>query len=483
MTTTITRAVKVELRPTKKQAAALARTCGVVRYVYNYLLAARQVGYAEAKSRGEKYRIPYQYGLVSKHRDTDAPWIGDAPATSITYAIRGVDDAFKNWFASMKGQRAGRRIRAPRFKKKGKCRDSFCVQTQQKSPVSSRAVQIRAIGWIRTKEDATMRIPTGSRIVSATVSRDVDRWYASLCLQDVPAPVVQERPTSVIGVDLNVARAVCSDGTEYEVLKRLGILEKRLRRRQRVLARRKKGSNRRQVAKVAVAKTHRASRRLRADWLHKITTDLVHHHTRVVIEDLNVRGMTTSAKGTKESPGKNVRQKAGLNRVILRAGFFEFRRQLVYKAAWYGCEVIVADRWFASSKTCSCCGHVKQDLKLSDRIFHCDECGLTIDRDLNAARNLARYEAARQQVQPETTPDEVPAGSGELTDVERKPSGRSKWRKPESTEGTTATKRQRNTHLRPVRRRPSRKEDDDRTNDDLPRRRNRAGPSDLVGDA
>src|SRR6266540_4070078 len=190
-------------------------------------------GYAEARSRGEKYKVPYQYGLISKHRDTEAPWIGEVPATSINYAIRGVDDAFKAWFSSMKGERAGRRVGAPRFKKKGNCRDSFRVQTQQKVPVTPRAVQLPSIGWIRTKEDATLRIPAGARIVSATVSRDVERWYAALCLQDVPEPETRERLPSTVGVDLNVARVVCSDGIDYEMPKQLAILEKRLRRRQR----------------------------------------------------------------------------------------------------------------------------------------------------------------------------------------------------------------------------------------------------------
>jgi putative transposase len=159
---TISRAVKVELRPTKAQAKALARACGVARYVHNHLLAVRKTGYVDAKSRGEKYKVPYQYGLIAKHRDAEASWIGDVPATSINYAIRGLDDAFKAWFASMKGQRAGRRVGAPHFKAKGKCRDSFRVQTQQRCVVTPRSVQIQSIGWIRTKEDATLRIPVGA---------------------------------------------------------------------------------------------------------------------------------------------------------------------------------------------------------------------------------------------------------------------------------------------------------------------------------
>lgn len=471
---TISRAVKVELRPTKAQAKRLAQACGVARHVYNYLLGVRKRGYAAAKAKGEAYKVPYQYGLVAEHREAEAPWIGDVPATAINYAIRGLDDAFKNFFASCKGTRAGRRMSPPQFKSKHRARHAFRVQTQQASPVRGRSVQISKIGWIRTKEDPSTRIPEGARVVSATVSRDIDRWYVSLCLVDAPAPIVQQRPESVIGVDLNVARAVCSDGTIYHVPEQLKALDKRMRRAQRVLSRRQRGSNRRARAKTRVAKVHRDVRRVREDWLHKTTTELARKHTRIVIEDLAVANMTRSAKGTIADPGKKVRQKSGLNRVILRAAFGEFRRQIAYKCDWYGCTLTVADRWFASSKMCSCCGAINESLTLADRIFRCEACGLVIDRDLNASINLSR-------IPPEETPAEVPAGRGELTDVERTTPGRSKRRKPESVAKDTALKRQHIDDPGSVATDEGNPEQGEashaRKTGDLPRGRNRAGPA------
>jgi putative transposase len=429
---TISRAVKVELDPTKAQAKRLAQACGVARYVYNYLLGVRKRGYAEAKAKGEKYKVPYQYGLVAEHRKTEAPWIGDVSSSVINYAIRGLDDAFSNFFASCRGSR---RASPPRFKSRAPSRRTFRVQTQQACHVKGRSVQIPKVGWIRTKEDPSTRIPHGAHIASMAVVCDVDRWYVSLCLVDLPVAVTIEREEGVIGIDLNVARTVCSDGTIYHVPERLKILDKRIRRAQRVLSRRQKGSNRRQVAKVRLAKVHRTVRHVREDWLHKVTKELAHKHSRIVIEKLAVANMVRSTKGTATNPGKKIHQKAALNRAILRAAFGEFRRQLTYKSAWYGCTLTIADRWFASSKTCSCCGAKNESLTLADRIFRCGVCGLVIDRDLNAAINLSRIPAVE-------TPQEVPAGSGELTDVDRMRPRRSKRRKPESIVEAAGTKRQ-----------------------------------------
>jgi putative transposase len=137
---------------------------------------------------------------------------------------------------------------------------------------------------------------------------------------------------------------------------------------------------------------------LRRDHLHQLTTRLAKSHGRIVIEDLNVSGMTRSARGSREAPGHNMRAKNGLNRSLADASFGEFRRQLEYKCRWYGSELVVADRFLPSSKTCSRCGTVRDGLRLEERVFGCVACGLRIDRDLNAAINLAGW--ARPDVAP-----------------------------------------------------------------------------------
>ena len=166
------------------------------------------------------------------------------------------------------------------------------------------------------------------------------------------------------------------------------------------MARKAKGSNNRRKAKRKVAAAHRKVRHARVDFLHKTTTRLVREHDTIAIEDLNIRGMTASARGTVQEPGRNVRAKAGLNRSVLDAGLGEFRRQLEYKAARAGRTVAVVDRWFASSKTCSECGYVLAQLSLGTRFWTCPSCRTRHDRDINAAKNIlaAGRAAAREKV-------------------------------------------------------------------------------------
>lgn len=167
--------------------------------------------------------------------------------------------------------------------------------------------------------------------------------------------------------------------------------EKRLTKAQRALSRARKGSARRAKARQRVARLHHELAVRRGTALHTVTKELATRFATVAIEDLNVLGMTSSARGTVEVPGTRVRQKAGLNRAILDVAPGELRRQLDYKTSWYGSRLAVLDRWWPSSKTCSACSWQNPRLALADRTFHCDSCGLRIDRDTNAARNIAAH--------------------------------------------------------------------------------------------
>jgi putative transposase len=222
------------------------------------------------------------------------------------------------------------------------------------------------------------------KIMSATVSRVADRWFVSITVEtqdDLRLPKAKNQ--GAVGVDLGVAAlATLSTGEAIPGPKAHKALLSRLRRLSRSLSRKKKGSCNRKKAKAKLAKLHARIASIRSDALHKLTTDLTSRFHTIGIEDLNVRGMVRNRR---------------LSRAVADMGFFEFRRQLQYKAQMRGNQIVLADRWFASSKTCSCCGHKLEELALSQRAWTCPECGSVHDRDVNAAINL-KYMAASSAV-------------------------------------------------------------------------------------
>ncbi|MER7877658.1 RNA-guided endonuclease TnpB family protein [Streptomyces solisilvae] len=240
-----------------------------------------------------------------------------------------------------------------------------------------------------------------------TVSRAGHRWYASvLCKVATELP---ERPTrgqrerGRVGVDLGVKRLATlskpldpDDPASVFVAnpRHLRHAEHRLAKAQRALSRTQKDSTRRAKARRRVARLHHEVAVRRNTVLRAITKQLTTRFAEVAIEDLNVAGMTRTAHGTIEAPGRRVKQKAGLNRSILDTSPGELRRQLTYKNHWYGSTLAVLDRWWPSSKTCSACGWQNPRLTLADRMFHCGNCTLTLDRDLNAARNIEQHAVA-----------------------------------------------------------------------------------------
>lgn len=248
------------------------------------------------------------------------------------------------------------------------------------------------IGRVRMREEVRF----SGRLKRVTVSREADRWSASVMIEtDDITPV--EQPCDAVGVDLGVTTlATLSDGTEISGPKPHTALLKRLRRSSRALSRKRRGSRNAEKARRRLARLHARISHVRKDALHKLTTHLTKTYRRIGIEDLNVRGMVRNRR---------------LARSIMDASFFEFRRQLEYKARLYGAAVVVADRFFPSSKTCSCCGSVKAELALSQRTYTCDDCRYEAGRDINAARNLERLAASSA----------VTACGEERSDAERKP--------------------------------------------------------------
>jgi putative transposase len=336
-----------------------------------------------------------------------SPWWHEASSYTISSAMRDADVAFKNWLDSLAGRRAGRRAGYPRFKKKGRARDSFRIHHDVKKPTirveDARHVLIPTIGRIRLHSNLRRLVRMQSRgdqlqVQSVTVSRQGDRWYASILVAH-PAPVAvasrRQKATGLVGVDLGVkTAATLSTGEVIENPRWANQDRTRLVRAQRAYARTRRGSANRAKAARRLGRIQARVAERRQSWIHQITKHLAADFAQIGIEDLNVAGMTSSAKGTIEEPGRQVRQKAGLNRAILDVSFGELRRQLAYKTGWYGSEMVVVDRWLPSSKTCSACGWIHKGLTLADRTFLCGDCALEIDRDLNAALNIAAAAAS-----------------------------------------------------------------------------------------
>ncbi|MEH1788711.1 MAG: RNA-guided endonuclease TnpB family protein [Nostoc sp.] len=235
-------------------------------------------------------------------------------------------------------------------------------------PVGGKSVKLPTIGWVRTYEG----LPH-TTCKSITISRTADSWFIALAYEQDRVPTV--KPHDVVGVDLGVKElATLSTGVVFPNPKHYKTNLEKLRRLSIRFARKSFGSNNRYKAKIQLAKHHARVANLRKDTIHQITTFLCKNHAKIVVEDLNVSGMLAFHK---------------LAQVIADCGFHELKRQLEYKAKKFGCEIIIASRWFPSSKTCSNCGHI-QDMPLKERTYNCGSCGHSMDRDLNAAINLSR---------------------------------------------------------------------------------------------
>jgi len=409
-------AYRFELDPNDHARSALASHAGAARFAYNWgldlvsnhlsarrvlvVLAIRQgARRADAEEWADGLLGPLPWTLPTLRRSWNqakaeaAPWWAENSKESYNSGLDALARALDAWSKSRRGARKGPRVGFPRFKTKNEARRSFKVTTGSFGVADARHVRLPRIGVIRTKEPTTKleaAIGAGTaRILSATVSGYAGRWYVSFGCEVERLPLPAPSGSSV-GVDLGVkSLAVLSTGAVVENPKHLSRYARRMARLQAQCARRAgptKGrapSKRWQRSKARLGRTHAKVAAVRSDTLHKLTTRLAGTYAAVVVEDLAVAGMTASAKGSGCWRGK-----AGLNRAILDASPAELRRQLAYKTAWYGSRLVVADRWYPSSKTCSRCKAVKAKLSLSERTYSCEHCGLVMDRDANAAANL-----------------------------------------------------------------------------------------------
>lgn len=364
----INRAYKTKLRPTQVQARYFAGCAGAARFVFNWALADRKAMF-EAGGRPNKFEQKKRFNAL---KDELCPWIREYPYSVLEYEFTNVDKAYQNFFRRIKAGKGGKEAGFPKFKSRYKDRQSFALSRQIHA--GDGRIKLPRIGWVNLAEKDY--IPAGCDIKSATVSQSAGDWFVSVLVQEeIEQP---ETNGHVIGVDVGIkTSAVLSDGRVFDAPKTLYKHEKKLVRLQRELSRRKKGSANRDKTKKKIAELHQKIADTRAHHQHNVSHAVfATAPAAVVIEDLNVRGMVKNRH---------------LAKAVSDASMGELHRQITYKAAWAGAELIEADRWMPSSKTCSSCGYIKGDLTLSDRVFICDHCGFRIDRDLNAAMNLAAY--------------------------------------------------------------------------------------------
>ena len=374
---TVIRGHIIRLDPTDKQATYFAKACGVARLAYNWALAEWQTQYQADKAYRDdclakgieiditKLNKPSQGSLrkqLNAIKRTQFPFMLEVTKCSPQLAIMQLGDAFKRFF---KGE-----AKYPQFRKKG-VNDRFSLSNDQ-FKIDHKRIKIPNLGWVKMREP----LRYDGKILSAKIFKKGDHWFVSVAveLQDTPQPI--PKTGKVVGIDLGITDlAVLSDGTKIQAPKPLKQQLQKLKRLSKQLSRKQKGSNNRAKAKTKLSRLHAKISNIRQDFSHKLTTQLVKGYDVICIENLNVKGMVQNRK---------------LSRAISDLGFYEFKRQLIYKANQWGKVVKAVDRFYPSSKTCSNCGFVmaKADLTLNVRNWQCPSCHTHHDRDVNASINI-----------------------------------------------------------------------------------------------
>ena len=371
---------KTEINPSEEQKAKINKTIGTCRYIYNFYLAHNKSLY----DKGENFMSGKTFSVWLNNEylpdNPDKLWIKEVSSKSVKKSIEDGCSAFTKFFKHQSG--------FPKFKKKDKSDvKMYFVKTDAKSTIwcERHRIKIPTIGWVKLKEKGY--IPTtkdGYVIKSGTVSIKAGRYYVSVLVEIPDTKITTDNSNDGIGIDLGLKDlAIVSNGETYKNINksaRIKKLEKKLRREQRCLSRKyenlKKGESTQkniQKQKLKVQRLHHKIDNIRTDYINKSIAEIVKTKpSYITIEDLNVSGMMKNRH---------------LSKAVASQKFYEFRTKLKAKCDDNGIELRIVDKWYPSSKICHCCGAIKKDLKLSDRIYRCD-CGYIEDRDFNASLNL-----------------------------------------------------------------------------------------------
>lgn len=377
---------KTEINPTLEQKQIINRTIGVCRFVYNFYLTHNKEIYDKEKRFISGYDFSKWLNNEFIPNNQEYNWIKDVSSKSVKQSIMNAEKAFKNFF---KGK-----SKFPKFKKKNKSDvKMYFVKTDAKViiPCERHRIKIPTLGWVQLKEKGYIPTNPYTHIIkSGAISCKAGRYYVSALVEQAETIKPQLNDFG-IGIDLGIKDfAICSNGKIYKNINkssRIRKLEKKLKREQCSLSRKYENYKKHnknmegeatrqniQKQKLKVQKLYHRLDNIRTDYINKVVSELVKTKPMwITIEDLSVSGMMKNRH---------------LSKSIAQQKFFEFRTKLLAKCKQYGIELRVVDRFYPSSKTCHKCGCIKSDLKLSDRTYHCDECGYTVDRDYNASLNL-----------------------------------------------------------------------------------------------
>ncbi len=368
-------AKKVRLLPTEEQEQQLWKSVGTARFIYNWTLNKQEENHKNGGKFISDNNLRKELTILKQDK---LKWLSEVSNNVAKQAVKDGCNAYKRFF---KGQ-----AEKPRFKSRRKSKKSFYNDTEKLKVKENKLVLVEKVGWIRTNE----QIPLGTKYTNPRISYDNKYWYISVGIEQDEA--MEDLTDTSLGIDLGLKDlAVCSNGDVYKNINKTYVvrkIEKRLKRLQKQVSKKyENNKNGKEFVKTKniiklekkIQLIHRRLANIRNNYIHQTTTSIVKTKPcKIVIEDLNVKGMMKNKH---------------LSDSIRKQSFYEFRRQLEYKTKFRGIELVVADRFYPSSKTCSCCGNIKKDLKLKERVYNC-ECGFTIDRDLNASINLSRYKLA-----------------------------------------------------------------------------------------
>lgn len=377
---------KIGLAPNNKQRAWFAQQCGYARFAYNHALADFKAGldndeFLSTTTLNERFNVAKKAYAWTKAQD-------QVVANKSIFV--NLSAAIANWVA--------KRARFPKYKKRGK-RDAFTTNNQSVQ-VQGKRIKLPKIGWVKMFE----KLRFVGKIMKVTISRTAHRWFVSITVDTADTEVVDTSTHPVVGIDVGINRlATCSDGSTYDNPRPLKRYERKLRRAQRRLSKRKFSSNNWYKQKRIVERIHYRIACIRNDAHHKATTDIVNNASAIGIETLKITNMLKNRK---------------LAKTLSDSALGAFLEKLKTKAETRGIPVTEADQFYASSKTCSSCGYRKKDLTLKDRTYQCSECGISIDRDVNAAINLRNVavghtetkNACGVQIRPQSEARETEAG-------------------------------------------------------------------------